>query len=77
MKFSPGSLIRGILEKISKDNDIKTTVIGAILIAVLAADNIDFNAILSGDTQGLINLSVVVLLAIFAYFTNKPNKEEK
>lgn len=76
MKLSPGKLIRGILTKFSKNNDVKTTVIGAVLVAILAANNIDFNKILLGDKEGLVDLAVISLLAVFAFFTNKAEKDK-
>lgn len=76
MGFSPGVLIRGVLTKLSKSNDLKTTIIGAVIVAVLAADNIDFNQILLGNKVALTNLVVIILLAAFAFFTNKGDKKE-
>lgn len=53
--------------------DRLTTLLGAVL-AALAATNIDYVGLLSGDWKQVSTAIAVVVVAVFGYFTNKPDK---
>lgn len=53
--------------------DRLTTLLGAVL-AALAATNIDYVGLLSGDWRQVSTAIAVVIVAIFGYLTNKPDR---
>jgi hypothetical protein len=64
--------MRSILKSIAS-NDKKTTVLGIVAGALLAAQ-IDFGALINGDSTAIGQAAGVVVATLIGYYTNKPDR---
>lgn len=56
-------------------NDRKTTLLGAIMAAIVAS-TVDLERVFLGEWREIAKLLAVVLMAVFSYYTNKPDQVE-
>jgi len=67
-------IIRSFLGGLANSNDTRTTVLGIVAAALLAAQ-LDWGKLLHGDPDQIGLAAGAVVAALFGYLTNKPSKK--
>jgi len=67
-------IIRSFLRGLATSNDTRTTVLGIVAAALLAAQ-LDWSKLLHGDPDQIGLAAGALVAALFGYWTNKPTKK--
>ena len=76
MRFVKALFLKSFVRRLAKSNDTKTTVLGLAAAAVLASQ-VDFGRLIAGDAEEIGLAAGAVVTALWAYFTNRPDKDAK
>jgi hypothetical protein len=67
-------IIKAFVGSIAKSNDTRTTIMGIVAAALIAAQ-LDWTALLKGDPDQIGMAAGAVVAALWGYWTNKPDGE--
>jgi len=69
-------IIKAFISSIARSNDTRTTIMGIVAAALIAAQ-LDWTALLKGDPDQIGMAAGAVVAALWGYWTNKPDGQEK
>jgi len=70
MRFIKALFVKSLVKQLARDNDRKTTVLGIVAAALLAAQ-LDWSRLVAGDAGEIGRAAGVAVAALFGYLTNK------
>lgn len=70
--FVKAGFAESFVRSIAKSNDAKTTVLGLVAAALLAA-GLDWGKLINGDSTEIGKVAGAAVVALLGYYTNKPN----
>jgi hypothetical protein len=68
-------IIKAFIGSIARSNDTRTTIMGIIAAALIAAQ-LDWTALLRGDPDQIGLAAGAIVAALWGYWTNKPDAKE-
>jgi len=71
--FLKALFTKSFLKKLAGDNNSKTTLLGFLAAALLAA-NVEWSKVLAGEPAEIGQAAAVLIAALWGWFTNRPEK---
>ena len=72
-KFLKALFAKSFLKKLAGDNNSKTSVLGFLAAALLAA-NVEWSEVFAGEPAEIGQAAGVLIAALWGWFTNRPEK---
>jgi hypothetical protein len=74
LNFIKADFAKGILAEIAGSNDTKTTILGVLAGALLAA-RLDWGKLLAGDSAAIGQATGACIAVAIGYYTNRPDSK--
>jgi len=72
-KFLKALFTKSFLKRLAGDNNSKTTLLGFVAAALLAA-NVEWSKLFAGEPAEIGQAAAVLIAALWGWFTNRPEK---